>query len=61
MRQKVSGTRDGADWPEVGDRLDVSDAEGAALITAGVADETPAAAKTGKRAAVKPPPENAAD
>lgn len=38
MRQQMSGTRDGADWPLRGEELDVTDDEGAALCAAGIAD-----------------------
>lgn len=59
MVQRVSGTRDGADWPDVGETLDVSAGEAEALIAAGIAAATDApAAKPAKRTAVKNPPEN---
>lgn len=37
MNITISGTRDGADWPPVGESLTVSDAEGADLCAAGMA------------------------
>ena len=38
MKSKVSGVRDGAPWPEVGESLDVSDDEGQSLIGTGLAE-----------------------
>ncbi|MFN0028407.1 MAG: hypothetical protein ACKV2O_14695 [Acidimicrobiales bacterium] len=32
MKIKISGTRDGADWPAKGDTIDVPDDEAAALV-----------------------------
>lgn len=37
MVVKVSGSRDGARWPDVGGELDVAPAEGAGLCMAGLA------------------------
>jgi len=37
MQQQITGTRDGAAWPAVGDTLVVPDAEGAALCAQGLA------------------------
>lgn len=37
MRLKITGTRDGADWPPVGGELEVPDDEGADLIRNGYA------------------------
>lgn len=38
MLVKVQGTRDGADWPEIGDTITVPDAEGADLCATGLAE-----------------------
>jgi hypothetical protein len=38
MVRKLSGTRDGQDWPAVGDTIDVPDDEGATLISQGNAE-----------------------
>ena len=38
MKGTIAGLRDGADWPVVGDELDVPDDEGAALCANGMAD-----------------------
>lgn len=37
MIRKVSGTRDGADWPEPGEDIDVPEDEAASLIGNGLA------------------------
>lgn len=37
MAVAISGTRDGADWPGVGDVLDVDAAEAEHLVSAGLA------------------------
>lgn len=37
MRVRMTGSRNGEDWPAAGDLLDVSDDEGNALIRAGIA------------------------
>lgn len=45
MIRKVSGTRDGVDWPDPGESIDVPDEEAASLIMLGLAkepDEAPA-------------------
>lgn len=39
MRKHIGGYRDGVEWPEVGDVIDVPDDEAAHLIAAGYADE----------------------
>jgi hypothetical protein len=39
LRIKISGTRDGEDWPNPGQNLEVSEAEAADLIAAGYATE----------------------
>lgn len=42
MLVKVSGSRDGVDWPEPGGSVEVPDVEAAALVAAGLgAVETP--------------------
>jgi len=38
MRSKLTGTRDGLDWPDVGGVIDVSDDEAAVLIHHGMAE-----------------------
>lgn len=38
MKVEVSGSRDGAAWPPLGEILDVPDAEGADMIRAGQAE-----------------------
>ena len=58
MIRKVSGTRDGADWPEPGETIDVPDEEAASLISNGLAKEAePAepAPRKGTRQAVTEP------
>lgn len=37
MRVRISGTRDGVDWPGIGESIDVPDAEGADLCAQGYA------------------------
>ncbi|MFB7866994.1 hypothetical protein [Streptomyces sp. NPDC056069] len=39
MKVKISGTRDGAEWPDKGDTLDVPDDEAEQLIRYGAAEE----------------------
>ena len=51
MRCKISGTRDGADWPDAGGFLAVSDVEGAALCAQGLAVPAAAPAPEDARAA----------
>ncbi len=41
MRVRISGTRDGADWPPVGGELDLPDREAVELIAAGYAAPVP--------------------
>lgn len=58
MIRKVSGTRDGVDWPEPGENIDVPDEEAASLIGNGLAKEAePAepATRKGTRQAVTEP------
>lgn len=38
MLRKVSGTRDGVDWPDPGGSLEVPDEEAASLIMLGLAE-----------------------
>lgn len=44
MRVNITGTRDGQDWPRIGDTLDVPDLEGAELCANGMAEPVPVAA-----------------
>ncbi len=37
MQQKISGTRDGEEWPERGEEIDLPDDEAEALISQGAA------------------------
>lgn len=37
MRARISGTRDGADWPDAGGTISLDDAEADALVAAGMA------------------------
>ena len=53
MKQKISGTRDGSPWPEVGDTIVVGDQEGADLCASGCAEPVASPAKSEKRAAKK--------
>jgi hypothetical protein len=41
MRIKVSGTRNGEDWPEIGGTIDLPGSEAQNLITHGWASEVP--------------------
>ncbi|MGI5493878.1 hypothetical protein [Microtetraspora malaysiensis] len=41
MLAKISGTRDGKDWPDVGGEIDLPDDEAAGLIAAGMARSAP--------------------
>ncbi len=50
MVQRVSGTRDGVAWPDVGGVLEVSAQEAEGLVAAGVA-EVVESAKPSKKAA----------
>jgi hypothetical protein len=38
MRSQIAGLRDGIDWPQVGDEIDVPDDEGAELCANGTAE-----------------------
>lgn len=39
MKVKISGTRDGAEWPDKGDTVDLPDDEAEQLIRYGAAEE----------------------
>lgn len=67
MKVYISGTRDGQDWPAVGEEIEVPDEEGADLCAAGFAepvakrakvekavDETPAETRSGLTTAKGP-------
>jgi hypothetical protein len=57
MRVKITGDRNGVEWPNAGDVLEVSDLEGAELIGNGMAVP---AEKPAPEAATAPVAENAA-
>jgi hypothetical protein len=38
MRARISGTRNGADWPEVGGTVDLPDAEAVDMLNAGLVE-----------------------
>lgn len=42
MRVNISGTRDGQDWPRIGESIDLPDAEAVDLLNAGIARPAPA-------------------
>lgn len=50
MRAKITGTRDGADWPSIGGEVDLPESEAADLITTGLAVEVATAAEPEKPA-----------
>lgn len=52
MKARITGTRDGVEWPELGQTLTVPDAEGADLCAAGLA--VPVAQEPRKAVAAKP-------
>lgn len=56
MRWKITGTRNGDDWPDAGESIDLPDAEAADLIAGGLATpaEKATAPAAGKAAAPKP-------
>ena len=54
MRTAITGTRNGADWPGVGEQIDLPDAEARDMIAAGLAAEVADAPKPQKAAAAKP-------
>lgn len=58
MRVRISGTRDGVEWPEVGGLVTLPDAEAADMVAAGLAE--PAAAAAPETAAAPAEPETAA-
>jgi hypothetical protein len=58
MRARISGTRDGVDWPAPGEVLSTSAAEAAELIDAGLAVAKPG--KAAPESAAAPEPETAA-
>ena len=37
MRQKISGSRDGVDWPDPGETIDLPDGEAEQLVSLGLA------------------------
>ena len=41
MKQNITGTRNGLEWPAVGTVIEIRDNEGADLIAAGLAEEAP--------------------
>tara|TARA_E500000081_G_C6053582_1_gene314850 strand:- start:652 stop:816 length:165 start_codon:yes stop_codon:yes gene_type:complete len=45
MLIKISGTRDGQDWPEVGGEIDLPKAEAEQMIANGQVEKAPAAKK----------------
>lgn len=55
MRAQMSGTRNGRDWPRLGELLDLPDAEGADLCAAGLAE--PVADEPAPERATAPPAE----
>lgn len=59
MAGVVSGTRDGQDWPKVGESIDLPADEAASLIAAGIAVAAPTKA-VAETAAVAPKAETAA-
>lgn len=50
MLSRLSGTRNGEPWPDVGDELDVPDDEADTLVALGHAERTAAGATPAKRA-----------
>lgn len=59
MIARLSGTRDGADWPLPGETIDVPDAEADDLERIGVAERVSAKSTIAPEAAVAPAPETA--
>ncbi len=59
MLRKVSGTRDGVDWPDPGESIDVPDEEAAGLIGNGLAkaadEPAPEPSRKGARQATNEP------
>lgn len=58
--RKISGFRDGAEWPEPGEFLTVSEAEADDLEAIGIAERVSAKSTIQPEAAVAPAPETAA-
>jgi hypothetical protein len=52
IRARITGTRDGVEWPKPGELLDVPDEEGAQLCAQGLA--TPVVATAERATAVEP-------
>lgn len=52
IRARITGTRNGVEWPAPGEHLDVPDDEGAQLCAQGLA--TPVAATAERATAVEP-------
>jgi hypothetical protein len=48
LTTQITGTRDGVDWPAVGETIDVPDSEAADMIAAGLAVEVEAPKTTKK-------------
>lgn len=57
MLRKVSGTRDGVDWPDPGEWIDVPDEEAASLIMLGLAEAASEVAEGEGEAPAEPPAE----
>jgi len=55
MKVKVSGSRNGVEWPDVGGEVDLPEIEAEALVSAGMAEVVPSPKRSGKVAAVKTP------
>jgi hypothetical protein len=54
MKVAISGTRAGADWPPIGDVLEVSDDEGAQMCAGGLAEPVADTGKVEKADALEP-------
>lgn len=54
MRARISGTRNGQDWPQVGETISLPDAEARDMIAAGLVVEVADAPKPQTAAAPKP-------
>lgn len=57
MLRKVSGTRDGVDWPDPGGSIDVPDEEAASLIMLGLAEAASEVGEATSEAPAEPPAE----
>lgn len=55
MRQKISGSRDGVDWPDPGETIDLPDGEAEQLVSLGLAEagDAPAEAEESRKGARK--------